>query len=197
MRCAARDRDRAGARRRSAAAAAFKRPGRPERHDHEPMLGRLDHALATRSRARRLPAAAACALGEPVALMHVLGDELVGDEIAGPDLAVRMGVRAAHRRALVLEQLHRALARPSSRLLAPCTDHRLQRRRRGRPASRRGRARSRSPAPRRSRGLGGEQRILARGPRVGRAARGSRWGRRRRAIVGLRSPLTRTLPGQR
>jgi len=64
--------------------------------------------------------------GEMLALGRDLGDRLVGNKAAGPDLAVGMRIAGAHHRAAVLEDLHvldPVQAGHILVLLRPCIHH--------------------------------------------------------------------------
>ena len=108
----------------------FERPGRPERHDRQPVLVRLHHPLAARGLALgHVEQQRAAMRRRPFALLMVLDRDLVGQKIGCPDLAMRMRVRTAHHRALVLEQLHRQIiATQHGGFGAPGVDHCLERR---------------------------------------------------------------------
>ena len=90
----------------------------PVRHDGEPVRGSRRPARALGKLAlRRSRAAAGGRARRNRPRWCVFGRRLVGQEAVGPDLAVRMRVRAAHHRALVLEDLHPRVGRaPSSAL---------------------------------------------------------------------------------
>ena len=61
---------------------------------------------------------------EVVSLPPILFADLVGQEVAGPDLPVRVGVGATHQLSLVLENLHPAVSLPQLfSLLSPNLHH--------------------------------------------------------------------------
>ena len=148
----------------------LERPGRPERDERQPAVRVPDHARAApllRRVVRKQPVARR---GVVVGLLRRLELRLDGQRVAGPDLAVRVRVAGAHRR-----------ARGSRR---PAPSGSARRARWSGPPRRRSRAGSRArPCP------PGSRRDAARSTRRGRSRGSPRPG------TGRRRPARRTCPG--
>ena len=187
----------------------LERPHGPERHQRDPGVVAADQARAVGDLVRDVVAEQVAAVAFGVAPLH--GELARRDVRHGgrrPDLAVRVRVAAAHRRALVLEHLHVADARPCAP--ARRSPRPTRRRPRGSPAasicasvrSWRGEKQRTRQMPdcgsARSRSCGSTRRLgrPARSP-AGSSAGKSLVKANVDAYAGLRSPFARALPGQR